>query len=85
VIDLQNLTDHEHSRIGELIADPLLDAAFASLIAKYISDWRSTSKEQASDREHAYNMLQAVGDLQSELRSIASNRKVRDFNNKTRG
>lgn len=85
MIDLDDLNDQEQAHLETLIADPLLDAVFQHLIAKYIQTWRGSTSEQSEAREHSYRMVLATEGLQRELQSIAANRKVVAFNNKSRG
>lgn len=85
MIDLTNLTEQEQSHLEQLVADPMLDAVFQHLIAKYISAWRTSTPERSDTREHLHRMVLATEGLRSELQSVAANRKIAAFNNKSRG
>lgn len=80
MIDLKHLTETEQHHVEALATDPILEAVFQSLIAKYISMWRSSTPEQSEDREHFHKMVLATEELRGELQSVAANRKVAAHN-----
>lgn len=85
MIDLDDLNDQEQSHLEALVRDPVLNAVFQRLIDKYMESWRGSPPEQADTREHLHRMVNAVEALKRELQSVAANRKVAAFNNKSRG
>jgi hypothetical protein len=61
------------ARAKELLNDPLLSEALASMEADYIAAWRATRPEQTDDRERLYIAVNQAGVFRDRLNAVVSN------------
>ena len=64
------------TRVEALLQNPLIDEAFEELEKEFVLAWRSTSIEDSQNREHIYQLLQALEALKGHFQKVLQDGKL---------
>lgn len=67
----------------QLLDDALVQQIFATLEARYISDWRNSAPDDVQKREAAHASVKALDDFRARLSSLSKAPKVEAHNAKS--
>ena len=80
MIDAKNLSQEELTKradhVERLMADPLLNEAFANLRITYFEEWMSTDPKDTVAREALYMAARTISHVETHLRTVAGSRPI---------
>lgn len=63
----------------ELLRSAAFEPALKELEDRYVNQWRTSTLPQSGNREDAWRMVRAVGELREAIRAIAAENRVAEY------